>query len=489
MLKVRKDNVKIMFTDNRKDNKGNNSIEDSNTGISNRGIGINYISGTNNGRGNIVVLVLIIGLVVILSASALISFVMRDIKFTKLDEEKLMALNFAEAGLSNMYLNIDKYSKGEIPNLPQSPYTENIIKDGEVVGSYTVEYETYSTSGEYPLYGYVIVSKGIDKSGVERTVKVDVLSFNIYNFIFTQNALNTGHITAGRTTIVGPFFINEDLNLRGRVSFLEGPLMVGENIILGGNSSIGEEENPIDLYLGGIVEDVNGREIDPLNPSHNEDIYIDNLYTNVVNISMLNIDDDYINSVVNSGALVVEGDLYIKDGGIEVDGETGDESPENYIHFNDDIPKIGGNIVVYGNIYIGERTGRKYTIYYQGKANLISTEGIYVYSQLVPASLNSFPEDDLLVLISKHDIELDLKTSLGGSGYYDPNAAIVAIADSVIEVEENVILRGNLISETLILDNNSIIYYEQDIGSFLPGGVPSYDNIIFTQNWQEIVGE
>ena len=119
----------------------------------------------NSIRGNITILVLIMALAIIVLTSSMVAYLYRDVGFTELDENKLKALNIAESGISNMFLNIEKYNNNEISSLPASPYTENIYTDEDIAGSYTVSHESYSIGGNYKIYGYAITSTGVDKSG------------------------------------------------------------------------------------------------------------------------------------------------------------------------------------------------------------------------------------------------------------------------------------------------------------------------------------
>ena len=149
--------------------------------------------------------------------------------------------------------------------------------------------------------------------------------------------------------------------------------------------------------------------------------------------------------------------------------------------------EIGGNIVVHGNIYIGEVTGVKYTISYLGRANLVSTGDIYISSQLIPGSFTNFPEEDLLALISQQSIYLNLNGSLGGTGVENPNAAIMSLSNLDTELENGVILRGGSISKSLYMGENASIYYEGGISEYLPDNVPIFGNILFTVDWQELI--
>jgi hypothetical protein len=447
-------------------------------------------------RGSTFILVFIIGLVVLFAVSTMMSFLYRDIQFGKLDENKLQALNLAEAGISNMFLNIEKLNNGEITNLPSSGYEVSVNIDSGTAGYYTVTHESYSTGEEYALHGYKIVSTGTDTTGIERSVQVKVLTLNIYDFIYSEQSLSSAQNIAGNTLIYGPFLVNGELDITvGDAEFLQGPLFVKNDIIIGGNASIGEPGTPISLFLGGSIFDINSSKINPLNPG-DENIYLSNFYNSVFNIYLPTIDNSYITHVVaNYDVLEINGDLFIGDGEIEVGGipisAIGGELADyaSYMDFDvNNYLNISKNIVVYGNVTIGESTGVTYTINYSGSGNLISTGDIDVRSQLVPISYANFPQDDLIALVSLQDINLLLNGALGGTGYDNPNAALMCISGSLITLENGVVLRGSSVSNSLIMSQNAAVYYEPGIGDFLPDGVPEFNNILFTLDWQEIGG-
>ena len=442
-------------------------------------------------KGSTFILVLIIGLVVLFAVSTMMSFLYRDIQFTKLDENKLQALNLAEAGISNMFLNIEKLNNDEITNLPPSGYEISVNIDSGTAGYYTVNHESYSIGEDYALHGYKIVSTGTETSGIERSVQVKVLTLNIYDFIYSEQSLSSAQNIAGNTLIHGPFLVNGELDITvGDARFLAGPLLVKNNIIIGGNASIGESGTPISLFLGGSIFDINGSRIDPLNPG-GENIYISNFFNSVFNIYLPTIDNNYIDNVVaNYDALIVNGNLFIGDGVIEVDGIPVDESVYGpYLDFDDNNQlNIDKNIIVYGSITIGESIGVAYAINYGGSGNLIATGDIDVRSQLVPASYINFPEEDLMSIVSLQDINLLSKNAPPSPEYDNPNAALMCISGGSVFLDEGVLLRGGSVSNSLITSNNAAVYYEPGIGDFLPEGVPEFKNILFTLDWQEIAG-
>ncbi|MGM0366205.1 MAG: hypothetical protein ACQEP5_06660 [Actinomycetota bacterium] len=431
-------------------------------------------------NGNITILVLIMAIVIILGTASMIAFVFRDIGFTKIDEGNLRALNFAEAGIADFQYKVNRYlTEGQ--ELPASGYSEQISVSGEEEGSFTVNYEEIYEDDV--LQGYEVVSRGTDKSEWQRTVKVyfslgGSFKFDIYDYIYSSQSMNNGTIMASGTSIIGPFFTNGTLNLRGGVSFLEGPLFVNGDIILGGTSSIGEQGSPIELYLGGVLENANGNTIDPLNPG-GENVYLSSFSRNLIELPMLVIDQDYINSLLGD-VYEVNGDLTIADGSISESGM------DDYLSFDSDgILHISGNILVNGNLILGSDKGAPNVIRYEGSAKIITTGNISVFYQLVTSEQTIFPQDSLLLLMSMSDIYLDFKKSLG-----KPEGEFVAIANNNMELDENTVIWGSLIADHLIVNNNSKIYYIEGLREYLPDDLPDYSltlpDTVIMETWQEI---
>lgn len=442
-------------------------------------------------QGNIAIIVLIIGIVVILAVSTLSSFMIRDVRFTQLDQQKLQALNIAEAGISNMFLNIERYMNNEINSLPASGYNGKVISNGTEVGNYYVD---YTITDEGYLKSYSIISKGIEKHGQQRTVKVDIKVGEMYNFIFSFNSINNGTgIINSLSGFYGPFMTNGNLDMGGNTYLFEGkPLIINGDLVAGGSSQIGEPNNPINLYLGGTCyESVIGGRIINLTDNFMSDqynIYINKFYKQKFDIQNINIDDDYINSTILNGAIELDGNLTINN-----DNQTflinnnlypfPINNIQNYIKFSDDKTtlEILGNIVVNGDITF---SGNK-TIYYSGKGNLISTGSIYVNSALIPKDIsNTFPSQNLLILMAKNNITFNLGNSSGGT-LQQPDAALIGICNNTVNIPNNKYIRGNIMCNNLTINNNSTIYFEPNLSSYMPNNKPPM-NFILAKNWQEI---
>jgi hypothetical protein len=447
----------------------------------------NFIKGK---EGSTFTLVLIMGFVVIVLTLSMVGYVFRDIGFTELDEDNSKAFNLAESGISNMFYYIDQYNQGIIEEIPGEyigdetySYDEDVKDEesGEVVGDFTIEYQIVGIGWEELLRGYNITSTGREEySDIEKTVEVSVLSLNVYNLIFSGEAMGASQI-AGNTNITGPLFVDGDFGLLlGNSSFLGGPLFVKGDLDVSGSSSIGSIDEPIILFLGG---NLNGSEYDPINPPSN--VYVSYFYDTVLDIELPVIDDAYINSLVAAGALVINGDLYIGDEVIELNGAEVAGGYPGYLEFIGGVLEIDKNTVVYGDIEIGDSTGPKYTIGYSGKANMVSTGSITVGSQIVANNMAEYPTDSLLVLLSKNNISFDLTNQNGGT-FNDPSAAVMIIANGTIDTSTDAFIRGSCVSDVLIMGQNTHIYYEPGIADELRA-VPGLDSGIFTLEWQEII--
>ncbi len=431
-------------------------------------------------KGNITILVLVMALVIILGIASMVGFVFRDIGFTRIDQGNLRALNFAEAGVADFQYRIMRYlNYGEA--LPPSGYTEYINGPDGQEGRFTVTYEELFENGT--LKSYEIISSGTDKSNWQRTVKVNFsiggsASFNIYDYIYSARSMNNGDLMASQTSIIGPFFTNGHLNLRGSVSFIDGPLYVKESIKLGGSSAIGEPDNPIELFLGGSLSELDGEPIDPYNPG-GASVYVSSYSPNVPELPMLVIDQSYVDSLEN--VLKIEGSLEAKD--TDFYYEYGD----SYIQYDskDKILSMNGNILVEGNLILGSDKGAPNVIHYQGSAKIITTGNITVFYQLVSHPDSAFPSESLLILMSMNDIYLDFKKSLG-----KPEGEFVAIAANEMLLDENTVIRGSLIADHLIADNNSRIYYVQELSDYWPEDMPdssaTMPDSAILESWQEI---
>jgi len=204
-------------------------------------------------RGNISILILIMGFAVVLLTAAMVGYMFHDIKYVEMDKEKLRALNIAEAGISNMFLNIEKHY-GEDTVLPPSPYNGEILDGGVSEGTFTVEYETQSDGN---LTVYNVTSTGLDKNGVERTVRVKINVLNpgpaidIYDYVYTASTVTA---SGDFKTVDGPFYTDGDLNLTAGSGISQdqsqGPVIVKGDLYISGDAASLKQES---LSVGGSV--------------------------------------------------------------------------------------------------------------------------------------------------------------------------------------------------------------------------------------------
>jgi len=189
-------------------------------------------------NGNITIMVMIIGMVIVFTIAAMTQFVFEDVIFTELHESKVKALNIAEAGISNMLSKIEKFHNDEISELPSSPYNGDVSnKSGDVVGSFTVEYDdVYNAQGK--LTNYIITSEGTDSaSGQSRKVKINLaVSFttevDMFSYIYSRDSLEFLDLV-NVSFINGPLFVGGDFVIRDLVSL--GDVVTGDKLLVGGN--------------------------------------------------------------------------------------------------------------------------------------------------------------------------------------------------------------------------------------------------------------
>ena len=481
-------------------------------------------------KGTISIVILVIGVVIVIGAAAVVSFMFRDIIFTKVDEEKLKALNFAEAGISNIYTNIERYYNDEISELPSSPYSGKVLSGGEDQGSYIVTYEEYEEDKNFA--GYIITSKGIDKNGTERTIKVKLKvessgtsdTFNIFDYTYSKKSVYISYVeqnifspfyTGGDLTIKnnegldkGPVLVGDDLRLRnngfikgGPVNVfdyldmrdnsnidddLENPLIVNGNIRMSHNSYIGQIDKKLKLAVGGTIT-----------TQQDSRIYNFTLIDETFKLPEFDLEKHIkeIEDNIKGTALKIDGNLIIKK-----DNYFNLTDGKNTLSFSkegsDYILKIKGNIIVNGEVQIGENFSydKQYIIKYDGKGIFYSTKIIRIYSRLIPLDVDSFPEEDLLVLVTKDDIMLIvIEAPYIDSDCDNPDVFIAGIALDKISLYEGVTLKGCLAAGSLSMKNYTTICHENGIRTEIPSEIPqpplSSGKYTFTQEWQEIINE
>ena len=495
--------------------------------------------------GSIAIIVLIVGIAVVVTVGALSAYMIKDIKFTQLDEQKLKALNIAEAGIADMYSNLDLFYNGDI-NGVKTPLpgetTDGIIYfyDGDVsdaagvLGTYHVQYMLEESS-------YVINSTGTDlKSGVKRKVAVRInisgegSTFEIYDFIYSGNPVkiagsgdidvngtlfinadfdlagtgehNIGNmivrgnltISGNTTTISGPIYVGGDLRVDGGISISSGyinPLIVvmGNIDKKGTSGTIGTPEKLVEIFHGGSITGT------PIYYFESENVYTFDYPQIIVTEYITEFKDEISTSkYVISTSLTLNSDMAAGTGTII-------GNSDNQINFYKDINnnyilEIKGNIFVNGDIIIDSTVN---PIYYKGKGKLFSTHDINVYSKLIPVSSEStipplsietiFPDQSLLFLVADNNISLDIAgTDDGSLECTNPDLSIIGIAGNQLSFDtKGITVRGTLIAGKIMFDTGTgdlgKICYDEKIIANLPDDIPSGVKIFSQVGWQELV--
>jgi hypothetical protein len=521
--------------------------------------GKNILKYLKNSNGSIAIIVLIIGIAIVLTVGALSAYMIKDIKFTQLDEQKLKALNIAEAGLSNMYSNLYKYYNNGT-QLPVSPY-QGELKDGtEVLGTYYIVYEPFYTNGIFS--GYIINSKGVEaKSQVARKVGIRInvtqqgSSFGIYDFIYTGlssvlgpngNVIDGPFYTEGDLTITngagmlqtfnsGPVVVKGNLTMDGdTVSLTSNSLKVGGNVLMEGSAKIKGGPvsiagnltmsggtligNPlaspiivmgnIDMSSGSPQIGMPGVDLvlscpgSVTNPAW-APIYAtrDNSLTYTFTDPLFNVNNlvNTYKSGVQSTALIISENVTLVD---TVGFSYSRSSGTNSLSFGKAsdgrwVLDIRGNVIINGSLTIGGTSWYPLstnTIYYTGSGTIYTTANILSNAKLIPANLisDSFPESELLVLITEQNITFDIFNFWDPPDCANANIFTVAIAKGNITAVDGTI-KGTLIAGGTLNINKDFgkVCYESGISEHLPPDLPDSSSgsggTTFTQvEWQEL---
>lgn len=427
-------------------------------------------------EGNVTLLVMMMGFAVILIVTAMTAYLFHDINFAEQDEDRLRALNIAEAGISNMFLNIERFYYEDV-SLPSSPYERAVEENGEYAGKFTVEYETEEDGN---LIIYNLTSKGTDKSGSERTVTVRINVTNpgeaidIYDFVYTGQ---TSTFSGDFKPLDGPFYTEGDLNLTAGSALLQdyggGPvyvrgnlfmsgdttnmnvesLSVGGNVVMegsakllgglvniagsltmSGNTRIWDElESPmivmgdIDMTSGSpqigelgrdLILSCNGT-INPWPSNSWAPIYAtrDDSYTfdfPDTQYSVTGLIDQYY-SDVSSSALVINSDLTLDDRNVPYNYQQGENSLSFTLEDGKYVLEVNGNVIINGNLQIGVE------VWWVPAVSGPSTNEIFYRGEGVIYTTGNITSNTKLIPLVASD--------------YPENAILVLISEGVIEFD------------------------------------------------------
>ncbi|MEA2015613.1 MAG: hypothetical protein U9O59_02710 [Actinomycetota bacterium] len=225
-------------------------------------------------KGNITILVLIMGMVIIFTMAAMTEFMFNDVIFTEYYENRIKALNIAEAGISDMLIEIEEYYEDDNP-LPSegTPYDyDGYVADsgGNNVGRFYIDYEEV-TDIDGRVTSYIITSTGEDlPSGQTRTVRVNMAvnfttEVDMFSYIYSRETLEFLKLIQIQfiSFINGPLYVGSDLNIRELITcgadvISSDDLLVGGNIDMGGSSELKSEI----INVGGDIEMTGGASIE-----------------------------------------------------------------------------------------------------------------------------------------------------------------------------------------------------------------------------------
>lgn len=192
-----------------------------------------------------VALITVIGVVLVMSILAIMSYNLASnaLVATRVNESESDAFQVANAGIDTVYaalaMNdstvVDYYSAG----------TTLTVGDG------ICEIALEEISG----IEYSCTATGYAGDGTTETVKVRFYYLNLWEMFVASGgedeSLGGGAIN-GNASVVGPFYVHGNINdMTGNASFEKGPLFVTGDISTNGSATIGTEDVPIDLYVGG----------------------------------------------------------------------------------------------------------------------------------------------------------------------------------------------------------------------------------------------
>jgi uncharacterized repeat protein (TIGR01451 family) len=192
-------------------------------------------------KGSITILVIIMGMVIIFIMAAMTRFMFHDVIFTEYYENRIKALNIAEAGISDMLIKIEDYYEDEEP-LPSegTPYDyDDYVVDsgGNNVGRFYVDYEEV-TDAAGRVTNYIITSTGEDlPSGQTRTVRVNmavnfIVEVDMFSYIYSRETLEFFDLI-NIEFINGPLYVGGDLIIRSLISL--GDVISSDELLVGGN--------------------------------------------------------------------------------------------------------------------------------------------------------------------------------------------------------------------------------------------------------------
>jgi len=446
-------------------------------------------------RASVLIVAFIVGLAILIIGSIILFLVLSELKFVSHDEKEVKAFDVAEAGISKSIWELTVTG-----SLPDIEYTV-VTADGTAYVNSLMENNNFS---------WIITSRGVDDSGVERTIEVEAFVFNVWGTMFSNTTLSThGGAVTGNASVTGPFYCKQDLELTGTTDMRVGPLFIrnGNLIFQSQSASVGTLAEPIDLFVTGNPIDGQGNYYEPYNGSNNSNLYVDTFSHSTPDISLPPLGASEIGTARNDAKYESTSSCQKV---LDIDNQTNSNSnleitsyavqsrnniitnmlldnaqgTEFWLDYTDDdryVLHINGTVFVDGNVILGENG---LDIFYEGKGTIVATGDIDIYSKLKPVD-GTFPLVNILGVATPASIIMRTQND-PSSSFTSPDIAIAAYSSVNTTIERDIQYRGSLVSGLLTFQNNPDLYTDGLLSQHLPPNMPGSDYLItWTPNWQE----
>jgi hypothetical protein len=444
-------------------------------------------------KASALIVTFIVGIAVLIIGSIILYLVLSELKFVSYDEKEVKAFDVAEAGISKSIWELK--ATGSLPDIEYTVVTA----DGTAYVNSSMENNNFS---------WIITSRGVEDSGVERTIKIEAFVFNVWGTMFSNTTLSThGGAVTGNASVTGPFYCKQDLELTGTTEIKVGPLFIrnGNLIFDSASVSVGTLAEPIDLFVTGNPIDGQGNYYEPYNGSNNSKLYVDTFSHSTPDISLPPLGASEIGTARNdakhestsSCQKVLDIDnqtnsnsnLQITSTAVQsrtnlitnmlLDNAEGSEFWLDYTDSNKYVLHINGTVFVDGDVTFGGPD-----IFYEGKGTIVATGNIYINSKLKPVN-GTFPNINILGVATPASITMNTQND-PSSSFTSPDVALAAYSTVNTTIEKDIQYRGSLVSGLLTFKNNPDLYTDGLLSQHLPPNMPGSDYlIIWTPNWQE----
>jgi len=439
------------------------------------------------------IVIFIIGLAILIIGSIILYLVLNELQFVSYDEKEVKAFNVAEAGISKSIWDLT--ATGNLPDIEYNVVTD----DGTAYVNSTMENNNFS---------WIITSRGVEDSGVERIIEIEAFVFNIWGTMFSNTTLSThGGAVTGNASVTGPFYCKQDLELTGTTDMRIGPLFIrnGNLIFQSQSASVGTLNEPIDLFITGDPIDGQGNYYEPFNGSNNSNLYVDTFSHSTPDISLPPLGASEIGTARNDAeyestsscqkVLDID-DQTNSNSNLEITGTAvqnrnnlitnmlldNAQSTEFWLDYSDSnkyILHINGTVFVDGDVTFGNPD-----IFYEGKGTIIATGDVSVNCKLKPVD-GTFPVINILGIATPTNITMDTQND-PSSSFTNPDIALAAYSTINTTIEKDIQYRGSLVSGLLTFRNNPDLYTDGLLSQNLPPNMPGSDYLItWTPIWQE----